>query len=517
MSMLNSSRSPTGDSRQQTVSPANSPLAFYDAEEGAVSMTESSQILSRTSVRMENITTSDSMRSFVDKSKSRLQPREPSNDGSPETYDSHDQVEGDAVNAVDRSKEVVDDLSDASPPASRRSSANDSFKSSSISSISDITMTTASNSGTGRKKRQVVEIPAAVAENMTSEALASPSPRLSPGTLRSEASGSARRSPHPLSPFSAALSEIPRKRQESLDDMGGSQVSAGPSHVNEDSSDLNASLHDNSSQSQDDSSGRSEEHRHLGPQPDSGSDQRSNSVSQEHSSSYGATAPQGTESPVGEKAKGLASVFEFLRSPYRVLSEHLSGISPRTNSVAVRTVNKDHSDFQNMKLTQSLSVHVGPIWTLKFSPDGRFLGSAGQDGRVIIWSVGKLPDDDGTSANVSEFEEEYHNNPSDDIARNAAAGDRRKHSSRSRTSGSQTDGAAAADDIILLWRLPYRIFNGHEADVIEIAWSRSNFVLSASVDKTVRLWHVSRYDHHASALSVAVYSCLMPCLVCFFS
>jgi len=39
---------------------------------------------------------------------------------------------------------------------------------------------------------------------------------------------------------------------------------------------------------------------------------------------------------------------------------------------------------------------------------------------------------------------------------------------------------------------PYRMYSGHKSDVIDLAWSKANFLLSASIDKTVRLWHVSR-------------------------
>lgn len=45
---------------------------------------------------------------------------------------------------------------------------------------------------------------------------------------------------------------------------------------------------------------------------------------------------------------------------------------------------------------------------------------------------------------------------------------------------------------LLLWATPYRVYSGHKQDVVDLAWSPSNFLLSASIDKTVRLWHVSR-------------------------
>ena len=40
----------------------------------------------------------------------------------------------------------------------------------------------------------------------------------------------------------------------------------------------------------------------------------------------------------------------------------------------------------------------------------------------------------------------------------------------------------------IVYPVPYRTYAGHKADVIDLAWSKANFLLSASIDKTVRLW-----------------------------
>ncbi|RKP27401.1 WD40-repeat-containing domain protein, partial [Syncephalis pseudoplumigaleata] len=41
-------------------------------------------------------------------------------------------------------------------------------------------------------------------------------------------------------------------------------------------------------------------------------------------------------------------------------------------------------------------------------------------------------------------------------------------------------------------RRPMRTWTGHKNDVLELAWSKNNFLLSSSMDKTVKLWHVTR-------------------------
>ena len=41
---------------------------------------------------------------------------------------------------------------------------------------------------------------------------------------------------------------------------------------------------------------------------------------------------------------------------------------------------------------------------------------------------------------------------------------------------------------------PFAEYSGHKADLLDISWSKNYFLLSASMDKTVRLWHVSRIE-----------------------
>ena len=54
--------------------------------------------------------------------------------------------------------------------------------------------------------------------------------------------------------------------------------------------------------------------------------------------------------------------------------------------------------------------------------------------------------------------------------------------------------AVAGLEPLVLRPRPHRSYAGHEADVLDVAWSRSQFLLSASMDKTVRLWHISMDD-----------------------
>jgi WD40 repeat protein len=39
---------------------------------------------------------------------------------------------------------------------------------------------------------------------------------------------------------------------------------------------------------------------------------------------------------------------------------------------------------------------------------------------------------------------------------------------------------------------PFRRWRDHSEDIVDLSWNMNHFLLSASIDKTVRLWHVSR-------------------------
>lgn len=123
----------------------------------------------------------------------------------------------------------------------------------------------------------------------------------------------------------------------------------------------------------------------------------------------------------------------------------------------------------NVRFVQEVKHHTGPIWAMKFSPNGMYLASGGQDTRVLVWSICKLP-----QSTEDEYDKEEFN-----------------------PQAFEYDGLSSEYSLRpfdFLYPEPYRVFEGHSGDVIDISWSRSNFLLSASTDKTVRLWHVTKND-----------------------
>jgi len=104
------------------------------------------------------------------------------------------------------------------------------------------------------------------------------------------------------------------------------------------------------------------------------------------------------------------------------------------------------------------------IQAVEFSKDGRYLATAGDDAVIKIWEV-------ITSQSDRWLEM-----------------DRRRSSTSPNTT---TDNRPIAS---VFKSKPIREYTGHSSSVVDITWSRNNFLLSSSRDNTVRLWHLSRHE-----------------------
>ncbi|PLB35738.1 WD40 repeat domain-containing protein [Aspergillus candidus] len=97
------------------------------------------------------------------------------------------------------------------------------------------------------------------------------------------------------------------------------------------------------------------------------------------------------------------------------------------------------------------------IWALVFSNDGKYLAAAGQDSKVRVWSVVGSPEDRDSIQTMED----------------------------------DGDGLPRLNAPVFRSE-PIQVYEGHTGSVLDLSWSKNNFLLSSSMDKTVRLWHVTR-------------------------
>ncbi|XP_054268042.1 WD repeat-containing protein 44 isoform X2 [Macrosteles quadrilineatus] len=137
-------------------------------------------------------------------------------------------------------------------------------------------------------------------------------------------------------------------------------------------------------------------------------------------------------------------------------------------------------EFDCLQHVQDLE-HVGPVWCMKFSQCGRLLATAGQDKVLRIWVVRDAYtyfQDMRTKYNA----EKVSPTPSQESLVS-------QHSAEDPNLLNEL-----ANEKAPFMPRPFCTYTGHTSDLLDVSWSKNYFVLSSSMDKTVRLWHISRKE-----------------------
>nr|CAD7256714.1 unnamed protein product [Timema shepardi] len=187
------------------------------------------------------------------------------------------------------------------------------------------------------------------------------------------------------------------------------------------------------------------------------------------------------------KARSIAQEVSHARHKEDVM-DIVDEVNPGEQNIKLKASgsHKGPYEFDSLQHVQDLSgEHAGPVWCMKFSSCGRLLATAGQDRVLRIWVVRNAYtyfQDMRTKYNA----EKVSPTPSQESLVS-------QHSSE--------DPNAAFADLkneecrrCPFMPKPFCTYTGHTSDLLDVSWSKNYFVLSSSMDKTVRLWHISRKE-----------------------
>lgn len=162
----------------------------------------------------------------------------------------------------------------------------------------------------------------------------------------------------------------------------------------------------------------------------------------------------------------------------------------RAQRVRVRQSGKRFKELSALYKCQDIEAHKGSILTMKFSPDGQYLASAGEDGIVRVWQV--MEDEGLSKLDILETDPSclyFRANHSSELS--PLPVDKEKMGKLgSFKKSSDSACVILPPKVFRILEKPLHEFHGHSGEILDLSWSKNNLLLSASVDMTVRLWKI---------------------------
>ncbi|KAJ9549671.1 hypothetical protein OSB04_022214, partial [Centaurea solstitialis] len=182
----------------------------------------------------------------------------------------------------------------------------------------------------------------------------------------------------------------------------------------------------------------------------------------------------------------------------RITDRHDASVSSKggggNRSIHVHTHKKKSKELSSLYATQEFPAHDGVISVIQFSHDGRYLASAGEDGIVRIWEV--FEDQDPRMYEMQGTDPSSFYFSTNHLSELAPLKADKEKTRKIKGFGKSSELACVIlpPKVFRILEKPVHEFHGHSGEILSLSWSKNGYLLSSSVDKTVRMWQVGHEE-----------------------
>ena len=156
----------------------------------------------------------------------------------------------------------------------------------------------------------------------------------------------------------------------------------------------------------------------------------------------------------------------------------------RIQRVKVRQCRKRMKELSALYKGQDIQAHDGSILTMKFSPDGKHLASAGEDGIVRVWRV--IEDERSNDHDIPEIDPMCIYFTVNHLSELTPVFADKEKLSKLRSLKKKTSDSACVifpPKVFRILEKPLHEFHGHGSEILDLSWSNNNVSIYLGIDR----------------------------------
>ena len=148
-----------------------------------------------------------------------------------------------------------------------------------------------------------------------------------------------------------------------------------------------------------------------------------------------------------------------------------STVGAKTRRVRVYPYKKRTKELSSLYKGREFAAHKGPILTMKFSLDGRYLASGGEDGIVRVWKV--IEDESSKEVDIEDSDPSSVCFTVNDLSELTPLDvDKEKKDKKRLRRSSDSTCVIIPPKVFRISEKPLHAFRGHSGDILDLSWSK---------------------------------------------